>query len=59
MQGEGAPVWGFVFVLLIHVYRGIFIGFSSPIGFPKINLCLSCDCVCFSDPAYAIVVKLN
>ena len=59
MQGEGAHVWGFIFVLLIHLYRGNFVGFSSPRGFPKINLCLSCDCVSFSDHVYAIVVKLN
>ena len=58
-QGEGAHVLGFIFVLLMHLYRGIFVGFSSPIGFPRINTCLSCDCVSFSDPAYATVVNLD
>ena len=59
MQGEGALVWGFIFVLLIHLYRGSFAGFSFPRGFPRINMCLSCDCVSFSDHAYVVVVNLN
>ena len=59
LQGEGAPIGGFFFVLLIHLYRGIFVGFSSPRGFPMINMCLYCDFVSFSDHVYAIVVKLN
>ena len=59
MKAEGEHVWGFVFLLLIHLYRGSFAAFSSPLGFPRINLCLSCDYVSFSDLAYAIVVKLN
>ena len=57
--GERALVWGLVIVLLIHLYRGCSVGFSFPRGFPRINLCLSCDFVSFSDPSYAIVMKLN
>ena len=59
MQGGISSVWGFIFVPLIHLYRGSFDGFSSPLGFPRINLCLSCDCVSFSDVAYTFVMKLN
>ena len=59
IQGEGELVWGIIFVLLIHLYSGSFVGFCSLIGFSRINLRLSCDCVSFSDPVYAIVVKLN
>ena len=33
-EGEGAPALGFIFVLLIHLYRGSFAGFSSHEGFP-------------------------
>ena len=53
MLGEGAPIWGLVFVFLIHLYRGIFARFSSPRGFPKINLYVllsRCACLYFSDP---------
>ena len=59
LLGELEPISGFEFVLLIHLYRGRFVGFSSPRKFPRINLCLSCDCVSFNDPSYAMVVKLN
>ena len=59
---EGVHVWGFVFVLLIHLYRGSFVGFSSPWEFPKINLCvLLCGsaCLSFSDPfAYGYDVMM-
>ena len=57
LQGEGEHVWGFIFVLLIHIYRGNFVGFSYPRGFPKINKCISCVCISLSDPAYDIVVN--
>ena len=55
---------GSCILLLIHLYRGSFFGFSSPWGFPKINLfVLLCDCTCisFSDPfAYGYdVIMLN
>ena len=59
LQGEGALVWGFVFVLLIIYIEEVFVGFSSPRGFPRINRCLSCYCVSSSDLVYAIFVKLN
>ena len=46
-MGEGAPIWGIIFVLLIHLCIGIFVGFSSPWGFPRINLCvILCGCAC-------------
>ena len=32
---------------------------SSSWGYPRINLCLSYDCVSFSDSAYSIDVKLD
>ena len=54
LQGEGALVRGFVFVLLIIYIEEVFDGFSSPRGFPKINLSLSCDRVSFSDPVYLL-----
>ena len=59
MQGEQALLSSFVFVFFYHLCEEFFAGFSSPRGFPKINLCLYCDCVSFSDHVYAIVVKLN
>ena len=52
-QGKGTHVWGFVFVLLIHLYRGSFNGFSYPWGFPRINICVllfGCSCLSFNDP---------
>ena len=62
LLGEGALVWGLIFVLLIHLYRGSFARFSSPWGFPRINLCvLLCGCAClsFSDPlAYGYDVMM-
>ena len=49
MLGEGPPFWGLVFVLLIHLYRGSFIGFSFPWGFPRINIfVLLCGCAYLS-----------
>ena len=59
MQGEQALICGFVFVFLVIYIEEVFAGFASPRGFPRINWCLSCDCVSFSDPVYVIVVKLN
>ena len=54
--GEGVLILGFY---LIHLFRGSFSGFSSPLGFPRINMCLYCDCVSFSDYGYAFDVKLD
>ena len=45
--------FGFYTVLGQILYRGSFIGFSPPWGFPRINLyVLLCGCAClsFSDP---------
>ena len=50
---------GFCLCSFDHLCWGSFAGFSSPRGFPRINQCLSCDCVSFSDPIYDIVVKLS
>ena len=61
-MGEGEPIWGLVFVLLIHLYRGSFVGFSSPWGFPRINICVllcGCTCLSLSDPfPYGYVVMM-
>ena len=58
----GTPFWGLFLYFLYILYRGSFGGFSSPWGFPRINLCvLLCGCAClsFSDPfAYGYVVMM-
>ena len=46
---RGAPVLGLVLYFLYILYRGIFARFSSPWGFPRINLCvLLCGYACLS-----------
>ena len=47
--------WGFILYIYIEE---VLLGFLPLEGFPK-YLCLSCDCVSFSDFAYAIVVNLD
>ena len=37
----------------------VLLGFLLLEGFPRYILCLSCDCVSFSDFAYVIVVNLD
>ena len=40
------------------ILRKLLLGFFSFRGFPRINLCCSCDTVSFSDPAlYAFIMK--
>ena len=29
-----------------------------PLEFPRINWCVPCDCVSFSDPLYVVIVKM-
>ena len=59
---QSIHIWGFVFLLLKHLYRGMFSMFSSPWVFPKINLCVllyGCACLFFSDHfAYGYVVMM-
>ena len=59
---DGTLVWGLVLYFWYILYRGIFVGFYSPWGFPRINLCvLLCGCAClsFSDHfAYGYVVMM-
>ena len=58
MEG-GALVWGLVLYFLYILYRGSSVGFSSPLGFPRINLCvLLCGCACLSFSDILIMVML-
>ena len=44
------PFWG---IYIEEAFTGFF-----PLGFPRINLCCSCDTVSFSDPVlYAFIMK--
>ena len=43
-------------ILVIYIEE-VFVGFF-PLGFPKINCCVPCDYVSFSDPLYVVIVKM-
>jgi len=40
------------------IIEKVFVGFSPPLGFPRIKFCVPCDCVSFGDPTYAIVLEI-
>ena len=42
-------------ILVIYIEE-VLLGFS-PLGFPRVNCCVPCDCVSFRDPLYVVIVK--
>ena len=42
-------------ILVIYIEE-VFAGFF-PLGFPRVNCCVPCDCVSFSNPFYVVIVK--
>ena len=44
------------FILVIYIEE-VFVGFF-PLGFPKVNCCVPCDCVSFNGPLYVFIVKM-
>ena len=47
----------FVHCILVIYIEDVFVGFF-PLGFPRVNQCVPCDCVSFSDPLYVVIVKM-
>ena len=43
-------------IMVIYIEE-VFAGFF-PLGFPRVNCCVPCDCVYFSDPLYDVIVKM-
>ena len=43
-------------IMVIYI-KEFFVGFL-PLGFPKVNCCVPCDCVYFSDHLYVVIVKM-
>ena len=43
-------------ILVIYIEE-FFAGFF-PLGFPRVNCCVTCDCVSFSDPLYVVIMKM-
>ena len=43
-------------ILVIYIEE-VFVGFL-PLGFPKVNCCVPCDCVSFNDPLCDFIVKM-
>ena len=43
-------------ILVIYIEE-VFAQFF-PLGFPSVNCCVPCDYVSFSDPLYAVIVKM-
>ena len=64
----GSYVWG---LALMFGYEALFFGhcilviyieevfsLSFPLGFPRVNCCVPCDCVSFIDPLYVVIMKM-
>ena len=43
-------------IMVIYIEE-VFVGFF-PLGFPKVNCCVPCDCVSFNCPIYVAIVKM-
>ena len=47
----------FAHCIMVMYNEEIFVGFF-PLGFPRVNCCVPSDCVSFSDPLYAVIMKM-
>ena len=62
----GSYAWGFVslsitpcpLAIALVIYIEEFCVGLFPLGFPRVNCCVPCDCVSFSDPLYGVIVKM-
>ena len=44
-------------ILVIYIEE-VFVGFF-PLGFPRVNCSIPCDCVSFSGPLYVVIMKMH
>ena len=42
--------------IMVMYNQEFFVGFF-PLGFPRVNCYVPCDCVSFNDPIYVVIVK--
>jgi hypothetical protein len=46
--------------IVLAIYdKEVFAGFSSPRGFPRINVCVSCECVFLSDLVLMMLLSIE